>query len=229
MAGSNGRRGSMPQHPELEDREHLERFLEWRRERRKIARRYTAGMALLAVPVAVLSTTATWYPIEGRLRKALSSTASVAVGPRVDTGSNLKAVTPAARLPVSRPESERGGSDAAASSAPVTAPEPARAREEAPSLPVRPTPAEATPARANTTSSLATSAAPPRRSIPAVGGPGVAAQRESLPPRRSAPVLRDAGEVAAPLTTPDVAALRPPEPAPIATLPAAPPSPAVVL
>jgi hypothetical protein len=211
----------MPQDPGLEDRERLERFLEWRRaddESRKTARRHTAGMATLAVAVAALITAAAWYAIDGHRRAALTHTAKpdarVALAPGVDTGSNQKLVSPAPLLPLSRPESERGDSDVAASSAQATPPE---------ATPAERTPAEATPAPAEATSSLATSAAPPMPLPPAVAGPRAAARLESRPPRRSARVVREAGRVPAAPTTPDVAASRPPEPAPIAATPVAPP------
>lgn len=222
----------MPQDPGLEDRERLERFLEWRRaddKSRKTARRHTAGMATVAVAVAALITAAAWYAIDGHRRAALMPTtqpdARVARAPGVDTDSKQKPVSPAARLPLSRPESERGDSDVTASSAQATPLETTAA--EAPSTPAEPTPAQATPASPEATSSLATSAAPPMPSPPPVARQRAAARLE-LPPRRSVRVAREAGRVPTAPTTPDVAASPPPEPAPIAATPVAPPPPAVV-
>ena len=237
----------MPQSPELEDRERLERFLEWRRaddESRKIARRRTAGMVTLAVAVAALTTAAAWYVIDGHRRVALTPPAKpdarVALAPGVDASSNPNLASPTALLPPSRRESGRGDSDVAPSPAEATPPEA--------------TPAEASSTRADATSapaeaSLATSAAPTMPSPLAVGGPRAAARLE-LPPRRSARVVSEAERVRAAPTTPDVAASRlpepaavaatpvapppevtaprPPEPAPIAATPVAPPPPAVV-
>jgi hypothetical protein len=201
----------MRQHPELEDRERLERFLEWRRaddESRKAARRHAFGMATLAVAVAALITATWWYAIGGNARAALTPTAKldtrVALAPGVDGSSNPKLVSPAASS--------------------TQAPPPEATAAEAPSTPAAPTPAEATPAPAE---ALATSTAPLVPSPSAVAGSRAAARLKSPPPRRSTRVVREAGRIPAAPATPDVAAARPPEPAPISATPMAPP-PAIV-
>jgi len=211
----------MGQNPELEDRERLERFLEWRRaddESRKTARRHTAGMATLAVGVAALITAGGWYAINGHRGAVLTPTAKpdarVALATGVDTRSNPDHVPAAANPPVSRPESARADSDVA-SSAQVTRSEATPA--DAPSTPAESTPAVVAPVEP-ASSLVGPSADPSTAAPPAVTRPRAAGRLELPPRRRSARVLGEAGKVPAASTTPDVVASRV-EPAPIATTP----------
>jgi len=217
----------MPQHPELDDQQRLERFLEWRRaddQSRKAARRHTAGMATVTVAVAALSTAVAWYAIDGHRRVAPTLDAQpssrVALAPGADTAARKP---PAAPLPVS-PESLRSDSDVGASSAETRD---VTVAEAAPT-PAETTRSAATPAPSAAPSALDTPAASPVSPPAAVAESRAVARRKSLPPRRSARVVREAERVPAAPTTPDITASRPAEPAPVTATPMAPSSPAIV-